>query len=173
MADPHPDRDNPPTRLATAAGRALDGTHYRLPAELPGVVTLVVVAFRQRQQADVDRWIDLAVALGVPPSPYGVTGPMASAVVEVPVLGRRYLAARRVIDGGMAAGIADPVVLARTITVYTDPAAFRRACGIRTADEVTALLARRDGSVSWAAVGLPTDRHRTELRTAITAGTER
>jgi hypothetical protein len=162
-----PDRRRPPVRLAPAAGRALDGTAYRLPADLPGAVTLVIVAFRQRQQADVDRWIDLAVALGVPPSPYGAARPMARAVVEVPVLGRRYLAARRVIDGGMAAGIADPVALARTITVYTDPAAFRRACGLTTADEVAALLTRRDGTVTWCAIGPPADDHRADLEAAL------
>jgi hypothetical protein len=157
-------------RLAVTEGRALDGTPYRLPAELPGELTLVVVAFRQRQQAEVDRWIDLAVALGVPPSPHGATTPMRSAIIEVPVLGRRYLVARRVIDGGMAAGIADPVALARTITVYTDPASFRRACGITTADEVTALLSRRDGTVVWHAVGPPSDQHRTELARVLAPG---
>jgi hypothetical protein len=163
------DRRRSRVRISSAAGRALDGTPYRLPGDLPGAVTLVVVAFRQRQQADVDRWIELAVTLGVPPSPYGASQPMASAVVEVPVLGRRYLAARRVIDGGMAAGIADPVALARTITVYTDPTAFRRACGITTADEVSALLARRDGTVGWHAVGPPTEQHRLDLRDALAA----
>jgi hypothetical protein len=169
MPGGRPDRLRPPVRLVPVVGRALDGTAYRLPGDLPGAVTLVVVAFRQRQQADVDRWLDLAVALGVPPSPYGATGPMTRAVVEVPVLGRRYLAARRVIDGGMAAGIADPVALARTITVYTDPAAFRRACGLRTADEVAALLTRRDGTITWYAVGPPAEPHRADLEAALAA----
>ncbi len=172
MVGGRPDPSPPQVRLADAAGRALDGTPYRLPVDLPGAVTLVIVAFRQRQQGEVDRWIDLAVALGVPPSPYGATEPMASAVAEVPVLGRRYLPARRMIDGGMAAGIADPIALARTITVYTDPAAFRRSCGITTADQVTALLTHRDGTVVWHAVGVPTDRHRGDLQAALASVTD-
>lgn len=162
-------RDPTSRRLARVDGRALDGTPYELPGDLPGAVTLVVVAFRQRQQADVDRWIDLAVDLGVLPSPHEVPGPMATAVIEVPVLGRRYLPARRMIDGGMAAGIADPMVLARTITVYTDPASFRRACGIPTAEQVSALLTRRDGSVVWHALGPPVEGQRRDLQAALTA----
>jgi hypothetical protein len=154
-------------RVAPIDGRALDGTSCRLPADLPGEVTLAIVAFRQRQQADVDGWIELAVELGVPPSPLDQVLPMPSAVVEVAVLGRRYRVARRAIDGGMAAGIGAPAVLARTITVYTDPVAFRRACGIPTADEVTALLARRDGTVGWHATGPPAAQDRAGLRAAL------
>lgn len=142
-------------RLVPVQGRALDGTVVELPAQLPGRRTVVVLAFRQRQQQDVDRWIDLAVASGVPASPLGVAGPMETAVVEVPVLGRRYLGARRFIDGGMAVSIADPAVLARTITVYTDAAAFRRRCRVPTAEEVTALLVDRDGVASWHRTGPP------------------
>jgi len=43
---------------------------------------------------------------------------MATAVVEVPFLSSRWTPLRRAIDGGMARGIADPDVLARTITAY-------------------------------------------------------
>ena len=154
-------------RLAPAVGRALDGTEYQLPAGLPAERTLVVLAFWQRQQADVDRWIDLAVSLGVPGSPLDVPEPRATAVVEVPVLGRRYLPARRFIDGGMAASIRDPAVLARTITVYTDPVAYRRRCGIPTADEVTAMVVDRDGSASFEALGPPTAAGSDELVTAL------
>jgi hypothetical protein len=157
-------------RLVAVDGRALDGTPYRLPSQLPADPTVVVVAFKQRQQADVDRWIDLAVELGVPTSPLGADQPMRCAVVEVPVLGRRYLPARRLIDGGMSSSIADPVVLARTITVYTDPASFRRRCGIATDDEVTAILTHRDGSVSFHAVGPPGPEHRNALAEALPTG---
>jgi hypothetical protein len=156
-------------RLVPVAGRALDGTLLELPAQLPARRTVVVLAFRQRQQQDVDRWIDLVVALGVPASPLGAAAPLATAVVEVPVLGRRYLGARRFIDGGMAASIADPAVLARTITVYTDPAAFRRRCRVPTAEEVTALLVDRDGVATWHRTGPPKPGDREVLETVLAA----
>jgi hypothetical protein len=162
-----------PVRLARVRARALDGTPVLLPDELPGERTLVVVAFRQRHQRDVDRWIELAVALGVPASPLGAAVPMRTAVVEVPLLGRRWLPARRLIDGGMATGIADPVVLARTLTAYTAPLAFLRACGLAPpaqGTEVEVLLAGRDGSVSWSARGAPGPASREALAAALDAG---
>ncbi|MFU8839904.1 MAG: hypothetical protein ACNA8R_04195 [Nitriliruptoraceae bacterium] len=157
-------------RLVAVEGRALDGTLLELPAQLPGRRTVVVIAFRQRQQRDVDRWIDLAVALGVPATPLGAAVALETAVIELPVLGRRYLGARRFIDGGMAASIADPAVLARTITVYTDAAAFRRRCGIPTAEEVTVLLAGRDGVATWYRTGPPAPADRGALADALAAG---
>lgn len=156
-------------RLVPVQGRALDGTVVELPSELPAAHTVVVLAFRQRHQGDVDRWIELAVVLGVPPSPLGVDGPMDTAVIEVPVLGRRYLGARRFIDGGMAASIRDPAVLARTVTVYTDPAAFRRRCRVPTAEEVTALLVDRAGAASWHRTGPPQPADRDALAAALAA----
>lgn len=157
-------------RFVPVQGRTLDGTVVELPSQLPAARTVVVLAFRQRQQGDVDRWIDLAVALGVPASPLDVARPMATAVIEVPVLGRRYLGARRFIDGGMAASIRDPAVLARTITVYTDPAAFRRRCGVPTAEEVTVLLVGRDGVVTWDRTGDPQPGDREALARALAEG---
>jgi len=139
-------------RLAPLVGRALDGTPWTLPAGLPAVRTLVLLAYRQRHQADVDRWIALAVALGVPPAPRPGA---ATAVIEVPTLGRRWRPWRRVIDGGMATSIADPVVLARTVTAYVDPVAHRRACGLGDGSRVEALVALPDGGVLLHAAGPP------------------
>jgi hypothetical protein len=156
-------------RLAPVRGRALDGTEVVLPDDLPGDQTLVVLAFRQRQQPEVDRWIELAVSLGVAATPLGAPRPLRRAVVEVPVLGRRYLAARRFIDGGMATGIGDPAVLARTVTVYTDPIAYRRRCGLGSGEAVRVLLTRRDGRVSFVATGPPGEHHRAELARALDA----
>jgi len=82
-----------------------------LPADFPADRTLAVVAFQQRQQSCVDRWIDRAVAAGVPPTTRGATGPIPAAVVEVPVLSTRWRPVRRFIDGGMTRGIGDPDVL--------------------------------------------------------------
>lgn len=144
-------------RLAPLRTRALDGTRRDLPADLPAERTLVLLAYLQRHQRDVDAWIALAVAHGVPPTPRGTTGPMSTAVVEVPFLSGRWLPARRLIDGGMATGIADPDVLARTLTAYGAPSRHRRACGLAGADghEVEALVVDRGGTVHWHASGPP------------------
>jgi hypothetical protein len=147
----------PPLTFAPLRTRALDGTPRDLPGDLPAERTLVVLAYRQRHQRDVDAWIALAVAHGVPATPRGADGPLRSAVVEVPFLSARWLPARRLIDGGMAQGIGDPDVLARTLTAYGAPARHRRACGLARADgrEVEALVVDRSGRVHWHASGPP------------------
>ena len=72
-----------------------------LPADFPADRTLAVVAFKQRQQPQVDRWIERAVAAGVPSTPRGATGPIPVAVVEIPLLSTQWRLVRRFIDGGM------------------------------------------------------------------------
>jgi hypothetical protein len=76
-------------------------------------------------------------------------------VVELPVLSSRWRPARRFIDGGMIAGIVDPDILARTVTVYTDLRAFRRPLGIAGSDDVHALVVQPDGVVLAHATGEP------------------
>lgn len=159
-------------RLAPLRGRALDGTPWRLPADLPAPLNLVLLAYRQRHQMDVDAWIDLAVGLGVPPTPRGRPRPMPTAVIEVPILSRRWLPARRGIDGGMAASIRDPDVLARTVTVYGRPAAHRAACGLVEdgGAAMQAVVAAPDGAVTFHAVGPPGPAARAELAAALGSG---
>jgi hypothetical protein len=145
----------PARRFPEVSGRSLLGVERRLPGQLPAERTLVVVAFRQWHQPIVDRWIARAVAAGVPPTILGAAGRLPRAVVELPVLSARLRPARRFIDGGMTAGIADPVILARTITVYTNLAAFQRSLGIGSSDELHALVVTPDGSILARAEGEP------------------
>ena len=144
-------------RFPAVGGRSLLGVEMALPRDLPAELTVVVVAFQRGQQERVDRWIARAVAAGIPPTPRGATGIMPVAVVEVPVLATAWRPARRFIDGGMTAGIGDPDVLARTITVYTDVAAFQRSLAIPGSDDVHALVVRHDGAILARGHGDPTD----------------
>ncbi len=105
------DQAESPAAFPAVDGRTLLGANMALPADFPADRTLAVVAFQQRQQSCVDRWIDRAVAAGVPPTTRGATGPIPAAVVEVPVLSTRWRPVRRFIDGGMTRGIGDPDVL--------------------------------------------------------------
>ena len=157
-------------RFPTVPARSLIGDDLALPDDFPGERTLAVVAFRQWQQACVDRWIDLAVEAGVPATPRGAPSPMASAVVEVPVLSTRWRPVRRFIDGGMSSGIGDPDVLARTFTVYTDVGAFQVALGIAGSDEVHALVVARGGAILARAQGEPDDRSWSPLAASLEPG---
>ena len=152
-----PSSDLRQVRFPTVGGRTLLGLEVALPGELPADRTLVVVAFRQWHQARVDRWIARAVAVGIPPTTRGETGAIPVAVVEVPVLSSQWRPVRRFIDGGMTAGIGDPDVLARTVTVYTNVTAFQRSLGIPDGDDVHALVVTRDGAILARGRGDPAD----------------
>jgi hypothetical protein len=144
-------------RFPSVRGRSLLGVELALPGDFPADRTLAVVAFQRWHQARVDRWIARAVAAGIPPTIRGVAGPMPAAVVEVPVLATAWRPARRFIDGGMTAGIGDPDVLARTVTVYTGVAAFQRSLAIPDSGDVHALVVTRDGTVLAQGSGDPDD----------------
>jgi len=145
-------------RFPAVTGRTLLGVELALPGAFPAERTLAVVAFRQWHQAVVDRWIARAVADGMPPTPRGLVGELPAAVVELPVLATAWRPVRRFIDGGMTAGIGDPDVLARTITIYTDVGRFQRSLAIPGSDEVHALVVTRDGTILARAAGEPQDR---------------
>lgn len=138
-----------------------------LPSDFPADRTLAVVAFQRWQQSRVDLWIARAVAAGVPATTRGREQPMPVAVVEVPVLSTRWRPARRFIDGGMSAGIGDPDVLARTITVYADVGAFRRSLAIPSTDDVWAFVLTRDGSIHARGRGEPDDTAWDTIATAL------
>ena len=146
---PAGERDQAKSRAVFPAvdGRTLLGANVALPAEFPAERTLAGVAFQRGQQSRVDRWIERAVAAGVPPTTRGATGSIPVVVVDVPVLSTQWRPVRRFVDGGMTAGIGDPDVLARTITVYTDVGAFQRCLSIPGSYDVHALVVDRDGTI--------------------------
>lgn len=146
-----------PAMFPAVRGRSLTGLELALPGDFPAELTLAVVAFQRWHQERVDRWIGRAVAAGIPPTTRGAMGHVPVSVVEVPVLSSAWRPARHFIDGGMTAGIGDPDVLARTITVYTNVAAFQRALAIPGSDDVHALVVRRDGTILARGRGDPND----------------
>lgn len=134
----------------TLAGRPL-----AVPEDLDRP-TLLLFAYEQRQQRDVDTWIRV------------VADPPAVAVLEVPVLGRRWMPVRRFIDGGMASNM-DRTTREQTMCVYTDVAAFRRdVLGVDSTAVLAALVAP-DGRVHWHALGPATPDGATELREVVDA----
>lgn len=150
-------------------GRSLAGVDVMLPADLPADRCLVILAFQQRQQACVDRWIARAESEGVPGSPLDVGPDDDSCVLEVPVLSTRWKLGRGFIDGGMASSIRVPRVLARTITVYTDVGAFQRVLGIAGSDAVQACVVTPAGDVLARVPGEPTDAGWQDVRDALSA----
>ncbi len=144
MTSAHP----PDVRFPSVDARSLTGVDLGLPAGFEGRLVLAVIAFRQEQQRLVDSWaphLDLLAGRFDGLRWY-----------ELPVLGRQWAPLRPFIDGGMARGIADDVVCARTLTVYGD---VRRVCApLRITDRttITVVLTDRSGQIHWRTTGAPT-----------------
>ena len=138
-------------------GRSLAGSEIALPADLPAPRTLALVAFQQRHQGCIDRWIARAEGAGVPGSPVDMGPGDETCVVEIPVLSTRWKLGRGFIDGGMASSIQIPRVLARTITVYTNVSAFQKVLGIPGSEDVQACVVTLAGEVLARVPGEPTD----------------
>lgn len=125
-------------------GRSLAGVDLRLPGDLPGDTHVLLLAFQQRQQGDIDGWISALQAEDV------------AGIYELPLLGAKWQPFRPVIDGGMAAGIRVPEVLARTITVYGQIGAVERALQLPSRDRVYAVV-ESGGQVAHVAQGTVND----------------
>jgi hypothetical protein len=125
-------------------GRSLAGEELEVPDDLPGSDHVLLLAFQQWQQRDIDAWIAARSVLGV------------ESIYEVPMLGGRWQPFRRVIDGGMAANIRDQHVLTHTVTVYGQISAVEGALSLPTRDQVYAVVVRGD-EVRHVAPGRPGD----------------
>jgi hypothetical protein len=145
-------------RFPNVAGRSLLGLEHHLPADFPADVSIAVIAFQQWHQRQVDEWIGRLAAAGIPDTPHEA-GPLARVILEIPVLSGRFKIARRFIDGGMAASIRDPRVLARTITItiYGSVDGVCEPLGITSRENVSVRIVRRDGTVLWGCTGAVTD----------------
>ena len=133
-------------RFPTVVGTNLASRSMRLPDAFGARLNLLLIAFRQAHQADVDTWLPYADALEA-------RRPDVRAY-ELPVLSAAYRLARPFIDGGMRAAIPDPAVRERTITLYIDKTAFRAALGLPGEDRIHVRLVDRSGATYWRTDGV-------------------
>lgn len=145
-------------QFPTLTGSNLNGTSLTLPMDL-SLPALAVVAYQRDQQRLVDTWLELVDDL----AERGI------ATYELPTLPSYDPVRRWVIDSGMRSGIPDAAARDRTITLYTDVAAFRRTLGLRDGD-VVAVLIDGDGAVVWQAAGARRGRTAGEVTAALAAG---
>ena len=129
-------------------GLNLHGEEVRLPNDLDSARNLVVVAYEQEHQRDVDTWIAALPGLhAVDP---------ALRLYEVPAIGRSSAPFRLWLNNVMRSGIPSPEARARTVTIYVDLDAFDRALGIPNRDRIHAFLLDDDGAVLWRTEGTAT-----------------
>ena len=129
-------------------GINLHGEAVRLPSDLSSARNLVVVAYVQEHQRDVDTWIAALPSLqAVDP---------ALRLYELPAIGRSTAPFRLWLNNVMRAGIPAPEGRARTVTIYVDLDAFDRALGIPGRDRIYAFLVDGDGAILWRTDGAAT-----------------
>jgi hypothetical protein len=131
--------------LPTIRGESLSGVAWSFPDDLSRTATLLLIAFQQHHQRDVDTWLPAARRLADEHQSF--------AYFEVPLLDTRWRPARALIDGGMRAGIQDPQVRASTVTAYQSRRAFLRRLGLHSHETIVVVLVDRNGVIRWAARG--------------------
>ena len=146
-------------RFPTVEGSSLSGVRHRLPGSLAHDLNLLLVAFRQWQQKDVDTWVPVADELASTVEGFGA--------YEIPVISRAYKPFSGFIDGGMRSGIPDTGVRDATITLYIDRAPFMEALGIRRPDAIAPMLVTPGGAVLWQTRGPASGDAVEELRAAV------
>ena len=115
----------------------LNGTEASFPDQLPADPTLVLVAFKQRQQENLNVWIE----------EMDLTGNDAPTWVELPVIANYGSFWRGFIDNGMRSGITETEDRARVYTIYVDPDRFRSFFEMPTDEDIYVMVVERDGTV--------------------------
>jgi len=145
----------PGTMMPKVVGRNLHDEDVRFPDDLKGRPTLLLIAFLRHQQADIDTWLGRLPELEA--------GIADLRVLELPVLSRGYLWIRSYIDGGMRSGIPDPAARTRTVTIYTNKKAFRKALGLGDESRIYAVLLDKQTKIVHQEEGPISDRKLTAI----------
>jgi hypothetical protein len=132
-------------QFPNVTGSNLHRRKVTFPQDLQGELNLVLIAFQQWQQTQVDTWIPFVRQLEE-------TYPGVR-YYELPTIQRLNVLARTFINEGMRAGLPDPLVRERTITLYLDKDEFRQALQLPHEDHIYVLLLDRRGQVLWQAEG--------------------
>jgi hypothetical protein len=132
-------------KFPMVSGFNLNRQELIIPDDLPGKHNLVIVAFQQYQQADVNTWIPYAkeIEARIPGFMY----------YELPTIYEMPSFSRTFINEGMRAGIPDQTARERTITLYIDKDEFKSALGISSEDEISLFLVDNQGSITWRSSG--------------------
>ena len=127
-----------------------------LPKDFQGRLNLVFMAFEQWQQMEVDSWIPLAEQLEA-----RVSGLV---YYELPTIQSSNTMFQWLLNEGMRAGIPNPKTRARTITLYLNKIAFRKALRLPDEDHIYLLVIERQGQVLYQLREPHTTEYETSLR---------
>jgi hypothetical protein len=142
-------------------GTNLNKTEVNIPENLEGELNLLIVAFQQWQQADVNTWVPFLNSMRENHSIFQY--------YEIPTIRRMNWLYQRIIDGGMRAGIPSVDIREHTITLYIEKYPFREALGIETENEIHLFLVDRNGRIYGEWIGPYNSQSGEELAEKITS----
>ncbi len=136
-------------KLPRVEGSNLARKKMTFPDDFEGEINLVFVAFQRWHQDVIDEWAPFVEELA--------QSHANLSFYEFPTLPARGAIYRTFLNEGMRAGIPDKATRARTITLYLDTSAFRKALGIDSDRQMWVYLFDRAGEVLWRAEGRVSD----------------
>jgi hypothetical protein len=151
------------TEFPTVSGKNLQRKTVHFPQDFPAQYTVVLMAFRQYQQNDVNTWLPFVSVLE---KLYRDV-----AYVEFPVVWEMSPFRQLMLNEGMRAGIPDQKARQRTTTLYLDKANFRNQLGIKNEDHIQVMLVTDQGEVLWRTAGRFNPEKGFDLSTALLAQT--
>lgn len=116
-----------------------------LPYDLQGEFNILFIPFQQWHQRLVDEWVPMARQIEA--SFPGVR------FYEIPVIHEMNILSQTFINEGMRAGIPNPTTREKTITLYLDKVAFRRALEIPNEETIYVVVLDRQGNIVWRTEG--------------------
>ena len=126
-------------RFPQVSGANLARKRLNLPRDFEGQANILLVAFQQWQQGEVNTWVPTVQKLE---SAYpGVR------YYELPTIRPLNRLVQAFINSGMRAGIPDRLARERTITLYLDKDEFRQALQLPHEDHIYVLLLDHQGQV--------------------------
>ncbi len=134
----------------------LNGRKVTLPADFPGDPTLVLVAFKQKQQTVVNEWVAAMQLDQRPDIPW----------VELPTINAGFKIIKGFVDNGMRSGITEFNSRARTISVYGQ-SDLMDPLGVTATSQVLALVVRPSGEILASVAGQPDTEKLERLNTAL------
>lgn len=142
-------------------GENLNKRAFDVPGTLDARYNVLMVAFLQEQQKDVDTWVPTMKELThryADVEYYELPTISATAVMGTVSLW---------LDDAMRSGIPDLGARERTITLYTDTEKFREAAGIDGRERIWVGVVDREGKVYWSVRGAATEGALAELRRVV------
>lgn len=136
-------------------GTNLEGDQLMIPQDLEGKKKLLVVAYKRKQQEDINTWLEASTELLKKYPDFSV--------YEIPVLKKFNFLMRFNINNGMRYGIGSKEQRERTITLYLDKEQFNSTLNIDSEDTIYAFLLNENNEIIWRTQGLATQSYIYEL----------